>query len=348
MKTKYFRFLYGAQKSCMVHFGELTDTLTEERFTFLYIRRMGRGGSVPKSGKSLFLCPKQVDLVVLGSADEDADAALQEILQVTEVRLVVLPKSDYSWKTEFADAKQVVMLSPEAEQKCSADRAAEFAADNMPVRELVLREAGWKFFLKSYAAGSIVMAHSLDGNPDMACDANPEREADTICEKRYEDCIMSVKVLEEEAACCVEGSPDGYACALGCVQKRDSDVCRYQRKAATNSYLTGTLLCGSRMSRQECGQLEQDMGAWMEEMRFFCLPDCTAVAKETSGEESRGTDSCFGRLARKFKRYYLAGREELSAETVKEICDSGLYQVPGLFGDGDGICCSGLLKYREL
>lgn len=309
MKTKYFRFLYCGMKSCMVHLGELTDTHTGGQFRFLYVN--GTRECVAKNGEVLFLCPEKVDLLVLGSANEQTDDAAKEILAKTEVGMLILPESDYCWEADFSGVEKQISLS--SELAASEQKHTE--------KSVMLTAAGWKFFMKSYVRGSVAMVHSLDGDNDA---------------NRFEDCVMNVKVLDEKSRCCCEQTLDGYACALGCALKKDSDVCRYQRVREGGAYLTGALLCGAEMTEKAFEEMRKEIGPWLDEIRFFALPE----AIDGDGKQ-------FARLAECWKRYYIARKEYVQAEVVREICGGGLYQLPVLLENGDGLCCSGLLKYIE-
>lgn len=449
MKTKYFRFLYCVQKSCVIHFGELTDTLTGEHFSFVYVSE-GQVQAMPAaSGKDLFLCPGQVDLVVLGDANERTDEVLQGILNRSEVKLLVLPETGYRWGARIRETAKQMYLSSESERVCHAEAVTEMGIAER-AKSLMLTAAGWRFFMTNIGGDGIAMAHSLDGNPEvfrtvmgkedgnqMVCGERNEefageqndgqdtgngstdqiewrnragraaqrKETDNEWRNPFEDCIMNVKILDAGELCCRETEPDGYACALGCALRKDSDLCRYQRARKDDAYLTGTLLLGGRKSGDTWRKMEEEIGAWMEDMRFFLLPmTCTEeknqketkelreekdkntkaegnfkteynentkdkseeeknkngnvgeekqerteveIKENTQGENKERTEICFANLKREYKRYYIGGKETADVRAVKELCCSGLYQIPVLLGDGDGICCSGMLKYAD-
>lgn len=350
MKTKYFRFLFCGDHSSMLHFGELTDTFTEERFTFLYLRGTQEAADQSENGRALFLCLKHVDLLVIGNANEQTDGALGELLSRVQADTIVFPESSYEWKTKFPDAAKKIGLSRNLEGTGSG---------NDKRNSIIMKAAGWKFFMKSYADGRVTMAHGLNdegmhfGEKGMNSEVDQAAESTGMerCEgarthgmqsgRRFEDCVMKVKVLDRNKRCCSEQKPDEFACALGCVCKQDYDECRAHGKEGNEAYLTGTLLCEDELSDASAGELEEDMGNWIEQMRFFGIP------ASSDGSVCQNAKNYFDRLVGEHKKYFLGMEKEIGAQTVSDICGSGLYQIPVLLKEEKGICCSGFLKYSE-
>ncbi len=293
MEMKYFRFLYGETEGCFVHFGELKDTRTEEQYTFLYLRGMKRYAGSGRAGHALFLCPRGLDLVILGSADAHVKTVLQELLRKREIGTLLLP----------ADAGKI-----KAKWKIRE------------VRKLTCREicritgAGWNFLIRADTAGSLELLHGL----------SPKEKQST-----FSDCVMNVKALDPESRCCREAEPDGYGCALGCVLYQDYDVCRYWDHY---SYVTGTLLL---TGDEDTEAQEQWVRAAYDEtggVRFVGIAGGNDVRMRPLPPDG-------------YRRYYIGLGEELDDRTIAEISRDGWSRRPVILRDGQGICCSGLLKY---
>lgn len=324
MKTKYFRFLFCGNKSCLVHFGELTDTCTEERFTFLYLYGSKKREAGRDSGEVLFLYPKHIDLVVVGNANEQTDDGLEEIFSKTQVSRVILPECGYSWKAKLDRAAEIKYLPSKTENNILGDNQSKTVRNAEEIRA-----AGWRFFMKSYAPGSITMFHGLDREG-----MGQEVRHGSVQEELFEDCLMSVKILDRGKRCAREENPDGFGCAMGCTLKQDCDVCKYQRTGKNGGYLTGALLCGSECREADLEEMKRDLGDQLAHMRFFAVPgmESTELPQRQEG---------------RFKRYYIGLQKETKGAAIEKICKGGLYEIPVLLKNGEGICCSGLLKYSE-
>lgn len=377
MKMKYFRFLYAETGRCFMHFGEIRDTSTEETFSFLYLRENSRQVNQAGTGHRPFLCPKSLDLVVLGRANENTKEALKGILQDTAVHTLVVPaKTDAVIPDEMPGIKEVVRVSETV--------------------EFFMTRAGWSLLAKPYGDGSVALAHSLakesDGNSfvELAHSLAKESGEDGAEARRslartsgegglpglegtFEDCVMSVKVMEEDKRCCSEAEPDGYGCALGCTLRQDYDVCRYQQKGGALPYFTGTVLLAEGVSEEGCRDLAKTMEGRVAGIRFFGIPDCApeqsaAVNPDQMSEAERDAASSLqtecisvSRAAEilsgesegafsesgKHKKYFVGTEETLDDETIAGIARSGLYHSVAALKTGEGLCCSGLLKYAE-
>lgn len=324
MKMKYFRFLYGETGQCFLHFGELQDTTREGTYTFLYLRRVEKQVAQTMSERRLFLFPEQIDLVVLGSADAETSRILKELLQGKRVGTLILSEQAAAadWE-KTGEIRETVRLG-----------GGTFHSE----------AAGWHFLARAFADGSVAMAHGLSSG--MSKDA-------------FEDCVMSVKALREGLPCQKAASPDGYGCALGCALYQDYDICKYRENGGKSGFRTGTLLFGGSEEETDCAELLRDVNACVGEPRFFCLAG--RHAKDRSVERKSGaiSENVLRQIAvlreslpkkedmpAGFRRY-LIGTQELDDETVAKLCKGGWYQRPILLREGEGVCCSGLLKYSE-
>lgn len=309
MKMKYFRFLYRETGQCFLHFGELQDTMSEETFTFLYLRKVEKHVGQTTSGRRLFLFPKQIKLAVLGSADEETLAVLKELLREMEIDTLLVGEEKSAVWDELAGIRKIVRLASGTYQT---------------------ETAGWRFLARSFADGTIALAHGLSADAQ---------------DGTFEDCVMSVKALREGTPCQSERSPDGYGCALGCALYQDYDVCRYRGSDGRPMFGTGTLLFGGSEAEAECGELCREAQAKLGAIRFIGLTAGNAqmqaaVMKDTHAESTR----LAGVSAEGFRRY-LVGTEALDEQTAAELCRAGWYQKPVILKGDEGICCSGLLKY---
>lgn len=336
MKMKYFRFLYGEAGQCFMHFGEVKDTLTGENFTFLYLR--GTDGHVDqeKSGHTLFLCPKRLNLVVLGNSDAAAVAAMETILKEATVdTLVVSAAVDIADIRGMSPDTEIIRLGPSEGGCCngmtSSDAQAAFEKERIDEEGSAYTNcyriigAGWNFTVKAYLEDSVTMIHNLNRNET---EKNP-----------FEDCVMSVKMLDSGKRCKREPAPDSFGCALGCTLHQDYDVCKYQSGNTVGSYVTGTIILSGAETVKVKEALEKDMKARLGEVRFIVLPDGKGCNQQEEGSLQIMASEC--------KRYFIGSEAGLNDRAIADICRSGLYYVPVVLKEGRGICCSGLLKYAE-
>lgn len=321
MKMKYFRFLYGETEQCFVHLGEITDTFKNEHFTFLYLRGTDWHVDQKSSEHRLFLCPNHLDLVVLGKADAHAKKALRAILADATVGTLVIPEqADVAEIQEKLTDVRVVRLNSAEGMEREASGTWEVTDENCAasggaVNSLRFHAVGWYFLLKAYTEDSIVMLHGLDTDAEQ-----------------FDDCVMSVKTLNAKNRCKKEAEPDGYGCALGCTLHQDYDVCKY--RDAELSYVTGTLLLPPMEGAKIRERIESDMEAYLASIRFFGL----------SGAQEEGSLRI---PSSECKIYFIGTESELGDKAIADICRGGLSHVPVVLKEGQGICCSGLLKYSE-
>lgn len=323
MKMRYFRFLYGETEQCFVHLGEMKDTLKNEHFTFLYLR--GTDGHVDRkrSEHRLFLCPNHLDLVVLGKADTHTEETLKAMLADTTIGTLIIPeRADVTAiQAKLADVRVIRLNSAEGMER-EASGTWEVTDENCAVSDgavnaLRFHAVGWYFLLKAYTANSIVMLHGLDTEAAAG---------------QFEDCVMSVKPLNGKKRCKKEAEPDGYGCALGCTLHQDYDVCKY--RDADLPYVTGTLLLPPMEGAKIRERIESDMEAYLASIRFFGL----------SGAQEEGSLRI---PSSECKTYFIGTESELGDKAIADICRGGLSHVPVVLKEGQGICCSGLLKYSE-
>lgn len=266
--------------------------------------------SQARSEHRLFLFPKHVDLVILGSTDEQTLQTLREILRETEAGTLILSDriTSVRWD-ELTGSAKIVRLENGIYQA---------------------EQDGWQFLVKSCADGTAALAHGLSAGVQAGV---------------FEDCVMSVKVLRDGVMCQRESSPDGYGCALGCALYQDHDVCKYREGREQPVFCTGTLLFGGGEDESACRELIREARENIGELRFFGLAAGHAAAQLSALEESR-TDRLSAQMD-DGPRHYLIGTEELDERTAARLCRGGWSQRPVILREGKGICCSGLLKYAE-
>lgn len=305
MKMKYFRFLYWETGQCFLHFGELQDTMKEETYTFLYLRKAEKHVEQAKSGHRLFLLPRHVNFAILGSSDGETLCVLKELLKDTEIDTLLLGDEERSAvRDELPGVGKVVRLTNGTYQS---------------------EVAGWRFLARSSADGTVAFAHGLSAD---------------LSEEVFEDCVMSVKAVRKGAPCQKELSPDGYGCALGCALYQDYDVCRYRGSDSRPTFGTGTLLFGGG-DEAACRELLREAQTEIGEIRFFGL---TADARTQMAVIEKKFADRIDASAEGFRRY-LIGTEDTDDRTAAGLCRTGWNLRPVLLKEGEGICCSGLLKY---
>lgn len=318
MKMNYFRFLYGETKGCFMHYGEWKDDSTEESFTFLYLRGADELVSQEESEHMLFLCPKRVDLVILGRSDKrtlEAWRALGTVLLADTLVCSMDMESD--WQSRVSGAKHVVNL----------------AGENAGIYR---REAsGWNFFIKSYENGQVVVMHG----------PGPEEKKDSRL--KLEDCVMNVKALTEDRRCHCQENPDGYGCALGCVLHQDYDVCKYQGETEYPGYRTGTLLLTGMESKETLEAIKKDKQICNWETRFYALPQRNGSTLPNQAEDAAYLSLVEGQEDGQCKKYFVGTKADMEDEFLGNLVREGFYSVPVVVTQKQGLCCSGFLKYSD-
>lgn len=324
MKMRYFRFMYWVAETCMIHFGEVKDTKLNETITFLYLSSTKERETTIGSGHSVFVCPEQVDLAVLGTVDEGVLRGLSVILEHTKIETLAVPARSYEKiPAQIKGVGQIVWLG-------SAEEIQEQRKENPDGREETIENhlertaAGWKISVKSWNDGTLSMLHMHEEN---------DSEEGQI---RYEDCVMNVKELSGEKRCSQNAHPDEYGCALGCVLHQDYDLCKYRKTGDKSGYLTGTLLLAGTGNDKERGMVIEE--SKQKGVRFFVTDFSEAEEWDAllPDEETEKPEP---------KRYYIGTR--LSDSAIAEICRSGWNRIPTVLQNGKGICCSGLMKYAD-
>ncbi len=336
-----------------MHFGELQDAAKGTAYTFLYLRKEKEHVGQTESDCRLFLFPRRLDLVVLGSTDAETLGVLAGLLENTEVDTLIV----------------------------SADVAsADFRGQELPAAGKTVRLEGgsyqtelgdWHFLVRAFAGGTVAVAYGLSAD---------------VQESGLEDCVMSIKELRAEALCRKELSPDGYGCALGCALYQDYDVCKYREKGGQAMSRTGTLLFGGGEDEASCRELLSEARENIGEIRFFGFApgrtsgdaDGSASAALAAGASSGSASAALAAGAssgstlavpaagvsaqiaavkelfaeeadeqeKGFRRYFI-GTEELDDEAIAELGRGGWRQRSIVLQEGEGICCSGLLKYAQ-
>lgn len=332
MMMKYFRFLYGGTGGVFTHFGEIRDQKTKECFRFLYLRGMDRHAALAKAGRRLFLCPKSLDLAVLSDLDGDSAQEIREGLSGVSVdTLICSANTHFAIPEVLPNVKKVVRLKSglgREEGRVGGEEEKDRIFDCFQKEA-----AGWKLILWPCENGSLTLLHGLaEGSLE-------EKEAQDIANQAYpySDCVMSVKIVNEENRCRKEMEPDGYGCAVGCSLHQDYDMCNYQRGGKT-PYVTGTWILPVCCGGTEWETAVQELKKGFLDIRFFCLPgDMDSGRQREVSEEIPGEAS--------HKRYFIGMDGGLPDALIGAVAKSSMYHTPLIPGPGEALCCSGFLKY---
>lgn len=311
MKMRYFRFLYGKTQGCFLHLGELNDTKRNEKFTFLYMQGMNELVNQNEVDHTLFLYPKCVDLLILGKADSGSVAAMKGLLENIQVGTAVIPEIP-------EEEEKLLVQSLKAERIVRLKKFGE---------SFGYSAAGWMVSAKCWKDGALVMKH-MPEEQDVS-------KGESSC---FDDCVMSIKEINNGCRCRQDSCPDEYGCALGCIRGRDFDMCKSRLENQAMPYTVGTVLVAGDGSEEEKKLLMESMKNETLGTRFFVSVDSEECVWFNSLHEAGcgKTDS---------RRYFIGTK--LSDSGVGRICRSGLGNVPVVLSEEDGICCSGFMKYCE-
>ncbi|MDO4322871.1 MAG: hypothetical protein Q4C61_10125 [Lachnospiraceae bacterium] len=306
MEMKYFRFLFGEIGQCFVHLGELKDTRTGKHFTFLYLRKAERHVDQMKGTEHrLFLCPEKIDLFVLGQSGISEDRELEEFLRKTAIKTLVLPQESRGDFCLPVKAEEIIKIG------ASKEKAYR------------MEGAGWCFCAARCSESSLMMLYG------------PGRK------EEFEDCVMSVKAADSSRRCFRESCPDEYGCALGCRLHQDYDECKYQRRERTASGKTvnfgATALLLPAVPDSEAWALIEEFQKELGGFRFLGIPDMKEHMEQL---ERRLCTSEAG-----YRQYFIGMGTELSDSTIAEVNRGGLQRRMAVLRPGEGLCCSGFLKY---
>lgn len=324
MNMKYFRFLYGETAGCFTHFGELNDTLTKERIAFLYLSGVRGRKDEMNSEYSLFLYPERLDLVVLGEMSQDTTDALKGVLEKTKIETLVVPEKYVEALKEclgdkMASVGNVILLGTEEHSSYETSMC------------------GWKFFAKCSEEHELILIHSM-------------------AETGFGDVVMNVKNIRNGSVCQKKCSPDEFGCTYGCTIHRDYHECKYRKKDENGIMCrNGSVLMGREMakSRKNPSPFKENDGVdWLEALfvesgikkeaiRFFGFSGI--VWKEMCRESSLAEKDCLSET-----EYFIGSDSEVENDVIAAVCRSGLNRIPVLLNDGQGICCSGFFKYKEI
>lgn len=324
MNMKYFRFLYGEPAGCFTHFGELNDTLTKERIAFLYLSGVRGRKDEMNSEYSLFLYPERLDLVVLGEMSQDTTDALKGVLEKTKIETLVVPEKYVEALKEclgdkMASVGNVILLGTEEHSSYETSMC------------------GWKFFAKCSEEHELILIHSM-------------------AETGFGDVVMNVKNIRNGSVCQKKCSPDEFGCTYGCTIHRDYHECKYRKKDENGIMCrNGSVLMGREMakSRKNPSPFKENDGVdWLEALfvesgikkeaiRFFGFSGI--VWKEMCRESSLAEKDCLSET-----EYFIGSDSEVENDVIAAVCRSGLNRIPVLLNDGQGICCSGFFKYKEI
>lgn len=329
MKTKYFRFLYFGKKDCLLHVGEIEDTRTGERLTFLYIDGSGQSVDLPereavlsgqaadeaagkydrkKNGKTGHEgYPEKADILVVGDSSEKTERVLEEILAEVTVGTVIYPQDD-------------ILRSVLGRYKIGKGIELSAGTDNA---DFQMKQAGWELYAASLERGCVVLLHGLKQW------------------EMFDDCVMNVSVLDGVEHQGWWKEKDGFAAAMRCTVCHDYDACRYLQCNGGRGYRVSSLLYGKTYLRKclEWMKSLNDDGRLGKGLRFLSLP--------TAGMEAVWDEKVLDWIPEGHKCYYISKPGEPVSQAITQICKRSPYQIPAVTGEGTGICCAGFLKYAE-
>lgn len=145
MEKKCYRFLYGEMDGCFVHIGEIKDMKTGKQLAFGYIRSIDGHVDQEESEHTLFLCPKKLDVIILGNIDDAVKRVLKKFMEHALVDTLVVPEGLGFAGLSFMSRRTVTLC-------LSVDQ---------PERLYRFSAAGWKLIAATYERGRVVFAHGL-------------------------------------------------------------------------------------------------------------------------------------------------------------------------------------------
>lgn len=329
MNMKYFRFLYGVAAGCFMHFAELHDTLTEEHADLLYLCGSGSKSRKAESADSLFLYPEVLDLVVLGEWNKRTKNRLKELLAKARIKTLVIPEMSRESAKVYRRTAELLRDNL-GEEMQSVDIVISIGNEQYNSYETAL--CGWSFVVMGSGTDELMMIHAMTDDG-------------------FEDIVMNVKEIQEDSNCRRKASPDKFGCAFGCTLHRDYHECKYRKKLEQGiECRMGTVImrektgCEDGSKQKDTDLLKklfQESGIEPDAIRFTGISGqawrkmCEAEAL-AENEPMAGTE------------YFIGISSEEEAEAIAELCRSGYDRIPVLLKEGQGICCSGFFKYREV
>jgi len=311
MKMKYFRLLFGEAGGHYMHLGELKDSVRDERFTFLYLKKVGGHVEQMKAEHTLFLCPECIDLLVLDQAEMSGEPGLAVFLQGAQIKTLVIPEENGN----VFHAEQVIALG-----------------SHTPYREkkYCMEAVGWRFYIEDYS-GSVLFAHG------------PAKDGYI-----YEDCVVHVKEINRSNRCCVERDLDGYGCTYGCTLHREYDVCRCKADGQNILEQLSVMLLPDHLDGGDCTEPGSVVQEQFRDIRFWGLTK--GIVRwysqiEGLAAEKREVTDFYDRENE--RRYFIGSGETLDDATIGKLCRDSMRNRVVVLQEGRGLCCSGFLKYTE-
>lgn len=315
-----------------MHFAELHDTLTEEHADFLYLCGSREQGKEMESADTLFLYPENLDLVVLGEWSERTESGLKEVLSKARIKTLVIPESGRdAAKAQRRTAE--ILRDDLGEEMQSVDIVISIGNEQYSSYETTL--CGWNFVVMGSGTDELMMIHAM-------------------AEDGFEDIVMNVKEIQEDSNCRRRRSPDKFGCAFGCTLHRDYHECKYRKKSEQGIVCRmGTVIMREKTARDDGSSLNeqsdtellkelfQESGIEPDAIRFFGLSgqawrEMCKVEALAEKEHMAGTE------------YFIGISSEEEDAAIAELCRSGCDRIPVLLKEGQGICCSGFFKYRDV
>lgn len=377
MEKKYCRFLYGEMDGCFVHIGEIEDIKTGKRLAFGYIRSIDGHVDQNESEHTLFLCPKKLDVIILGNLNTAVKQVLKKFMAHAEVDTLVVPEGLGFAGLSFMSRKTLTLcLSIE-----QPGRLYRFSA------------AGWKLIAATYERGLVVFAHGLSCTEEMEEDedSSPYDLGDFLPDGYYKKAGLCVSMKEEcawsrcEKACghvcdgkdeegmhvcngdeenrnvCNEAESVGTECndkneVVGTEwnDKNETDRAECDENATARNVgdrdiddgyemvnaanCMGTILLAGEMKGIRLRIFESELEENIQGIRFVGI-----AGKEECEPEKRE------RMANAVpdKRYFIGVRDEVSDEKMAEICGDGVHGNPVIIQEGKTFCCCGVVTYEE-
>lgn len=377
MEKKYCRFLYGEMDGCFVHIGEIEDIKTGKRLAFGYIRSIDGHVDQNESEHTLFLCPKKLDVIILGNLNTAVKQVLKKFMEHAEVDTLVVPEGLGFAGLSFMSRKTLTLcLSIE-----QPGRLYRFSA------------AGWKLIAATYERGLVVFAHGLSCTEEMEEDedSSPYDLGDFLPDGYYKKAGLCVSMKEEcawsrcEKACghvCDGKDEEGMHVCNGDEENRN--VCNEAESVGTEcndkNEVVGTewndknetdrAECDENATARNAGDRDIDDG--YEMVNAANCMGTILLAGEMKGIRLRifeseleeniqgirfvgiaGKEECEPEKRERManavpdKRYFIGVRDEVSDEKMAEICGDGVHGNPVIIQEGKTFCCCGVVTYEE-
>lgn len=233
MEKKCYRFLYGEMDGCFVHIGEIKDRKTGRQLAFGYIRSIDGHVDQEESEHTLFLCPKKLDVIILGNLNDTVKRVLKKFMEHASVNTLVVPEGLGFAGLSFMSRRTVTLC-------LSVDQ---------PERLYRFSAAGWKLIAATYERGSVVFAHGLSCTEEMDPeDIYPYDLGDFLPDGYYKENKLCVSMGKE------------------CARSKCGESGKYENTLSPNCI--GTILLTGEMKGIKLKMFESELEENIQGIRF--------------------------------------------------------------------------------